>query len=655
MEKRIGVYICHCGLNIAATVDVEEVARYARNLESVVVSRDYRYMCSAPGQELIKNDIKELGLNRVVVAACSPRMHEPTFRKTCQDAGLNPYLYEHANIREHCSWCHVADRKEATEKAKDLVRAAVRRVYRHEPLEIKEMPVNANVLVVGGGIAGIQAALKIADGEKKVYLVERSPSIGGHMSQLDKTFPTLDCSACILTPKMTAVRQHPFIELLAYSEVEEISGFVGNFKVKVRRKARHVDESKCVGCGVCMEKCPWKTDSEFEAGMAKRSAAYIPSPLAVPNIATIDPNICVYINSKGEKCGACIKFCEAGAITKETLLDQEDQIIEFEVGAIIVVTGYEIFDSRRIPQYGYGKYDDVLTGLEFERMTCAGGPTGGKIQLKDGREPDSVAIIHCVGSRDRNYHEYCSRVCCMYALKHAHLIKELTNAEVYEFYIDMRCFGEAFEEFYSRVSDEGVNFIRGKVGSVEADSANGKLVVSSVDTLTNKILRIPVDMVILCPAIEACSDAEHIARIFNIGRRADGFFLELHPKLAPVNTPTDGVFIAGCCESPKDIPDTVAQASAAAAEALSLISKGRVTVEVATAIIDEERCCGCKICNNLCPFSAISYEGGKNVFQINEFLCKGCGVCAAACPSEAITAKHFTNGQIMAQIEGMLI
>lgn len=1009
MEKRIGVYICHCGLNIAATIDVEEVAKYAGNLSDVVVSRDYMYMCSEPGQQLIKNDIKELRVNRVVVAACSPRMHEPTFRRTIEDGGLNPYLYEHANIREHCSWVH-DDKERATEKAKDLVRGAVRRVYWHEPLEVKEAPLNPNVLVVGGGIAGIQAALKVADAEKKVYLIERSPSIGGHMIQLDKTFPTLDCSACILTPKMSDVGHHPFIELFAYSEVEEASGSIGNFRVKIRKKARYVDASKCVGCGDCEEKCPRRTDSEFEMGLAKRAMAYIPFAQAIPNIATIDkreerpckaackeacpihmnvlgyvsltkegkfrdayevirrtnplPAVCgrvcyapceeacnrgqldepvairalkrfiadyelkagrgkatqvektkeekiaivgsgpaglacaydlvrqgypvtifesaheaggllrygipeyrlpkdvlrneinymqelgveiktntpvqnlteifsggykaiflgtgagvsqkmgipgedspgvfyalnflrqvnlgvkvslgskvaiigggnaavdaarvarrlgsdevlvVYRRSRAEmrampseveemehegvkiqflatpvkvlsennrvtglrcirmelgapdasdrrrpkpvkgseftvdvdnviiavgqgvdkamlpegldytnrgtlavdpvtlqtnitsvfaggdvvsgpadviaaivagkraacsidaylkgeevsieeggkvqklseeevarikerfasrnrvklskleaktrvssfeevewaysldeaqdeagrclasliegcfECGECMEVCQPKAID----FDQHDEIVELEVGTIILATGYDQFDPSVIPQYGYKKYNNVLTGLEFERMTCASGPTGGKIVLKDGREPESVAIVHCVGSRDRNYHEYCSRVCCMYGLKHALLIKEHTNAEVYEFYIDMRCSGENFEEFYSRVCEEGVNFIRGKVGAVDADSTNGKLVVSCVDTLTNRILRIPVDMVILCPAVEPRSDAANIARIFNIGRRADGFFQERHVKLDPVATPTDGVFIAG--------------------------------------------------------------------------------------------------------------
>jgi heterodisulfide reductase subunit A len=657
-HKRIGVYICHCGLNIAGTVDVEELAEYAASLDSVAVSRHYRYMCSDPGQALIKEDIKDLGLNRIVIASCSPRMHELTFRQVCQDAGLNPYLYEQANIRELCSWVH-DDKNIATEKAKDIVRAAVRRVYYNEPLEVKEAPFNPNVLVVGGGIAGIQASLDIANGEHKVYLVEREPSIGGHMIQLDRTFPTLDCSECILTPKMADVGRHPFIELLAYSEVEEVSGSIGNFKVRVRKKARHIDESKCIGCGVCEEKCPWKVDSEFEMGLAKRKAIYIPFAQAIPNLATVDADHCAYIQSGGKKCGACMKLCEAGAITPETLLNQTDEIVEFEVGSIIVATGYDVFDPSAMPRYGYGKYENVMTGLEFERITCAAGPMRGRIVLKDGREPESVAIIHCVGSRDQNYHEYCSRVCCMYGLKYAHLIKESTDAEVYEMYIDMRCFGEGYEEFYKRVSEEGVTFIRGKVARVTdramTEEEKGKLIVLCADTVLGSQIRVPVDMVILCTALESRSDAEQVAKIFTLNQRADGFFLERHIKLDPVATPTDGIFIAGCCEGPKDIPDTVAQASAAAAKVLSLVSKGRITLESAVAQVDETRCLGCGRCEEICDFHAprVIHTDGRWVSTINETLCKGCGACAVACPTGAMSIRHFTHEQILSMVEAL--
>ena len=651
-EVKIGVYVCHCGLNIADIVNVEEVSKYATTLPAVVVSRNYKFMCSDPGQNMIKEDIKELGLNRVVVASCSPLMHEPTFRRAIQEAGVNPYLFEMANIREHCSWI-TEDHKEATEKAKALVGAAVRRVYYHQPLEIREVPVNPNTLIIGGGIAGIQAALEIADSEHKVYLVERDPSIGGHMIQFDKTFPTLDCSACILTPKMTSVGMHPYIELVTYSEVEEISGFVGSFKARIRKKARYVDEDKCNGCGVCVTKCPWKADSEFDLGLSERKAIYTPFAQAVPNIPVIDTEHCAYF-LKG-KCRACEKFCELGAIDFE----QVDQIVEVEVGNIIVTTGYDPFDPTPITQYGYGKLDNVYTGLEFERICNAVGPTSGKIVLKDGSEPKSVAILHCVGSRDENYHEYCSRVCCMYALKYSHLIKERTDAEVYQMYIDMRCFGKGYEEFYKRLSKEGVNFIRGKVAEVTDRAINedekGKLIVCGEDTLLCRTIRVPVDMVVLATALEPRSDAAEVAKLLTISQSADGFFLERHPKLDPVATMTDGVFIAGCCQGPKDIPDAVAQASAAAARVLALISKGRVELEAATAVIDEEKCSGCRICNLLCPYSAISFIEDEKVSRINEALCKGCGTCVAACPSVAIIHKQFTTEEITAEIEGVLV
>jgi len=665
MEPRIGVYVCHCGSNIAGTVDVEEVAHFAQGLDGVVVARDYKFMCSDPGQELIKKDIKELELNRIVVASCSPTMHEPTFRRVCQEAGINPYLFEMANIREHCSWV-TEDREKATEKAKALVSAAVSRVYYHQPLETKEVTVNPSTLIVGGGIAGIQAALKIADSEHKVYLVERSPSIGGHMAQLDKTFPTLDCSACILTPKMTLVGSHPYIELLTYSEIEEVSGYIGNFKVKVRKKARYVELDKCTGCGRCEELCPTTVPSEFEEGLGKRKAIYKPFAQAVPNKVLVDPENCRYLKGLADGKDVCrlcqkgiekkgIPGCETGAINFE----QEDEAVEVEVGAIIVATGFSMFDPAPIYQYGYGRLDNVITSLEFERLVNSAGPTGGEIVLKDGSHPESIAIIHCVGSRDEKYHEYCSRVCCMHSMKFAHLIKEHTEAEVYEFYIDIRSFGKGYEEFYNRILNEGTIFIRGRPAEItdiaETPEEKGKLIIQFEDTLAGIQRRLPVDMVILSCALEPQPDAEAIARLFNISRSADGFFLEKHPKLEPVSTMTDGIFLAGCCQGPKDIPDTVAQASAAAAEALAMISRGKVEIEAATAVINERICSGCQACMLVCPYSAISFNEEKGVCQVNEALCKGCGACVGGCPSHAISLNHYTNEQILAQMEGALV
>lgn len=1107
---RIGVYVCRCGINIAAKVNVGEVVAFAAGLPGVVVAREYQFMCSDPGQELIRKDIRELGLNRVVVASCSPLMHEATFRGASEEGGLNPFLFQMANIREQVSWVTL-DPKEATEKAKALVAGAVQRVRHHAPLERKRVEVRRDVLVVGGGIAGIHAALTAADSGKTVYLVEREPSIGGHMAMFDKTFPTLDCAACILTPKMTAVASHPNIRLLSYSQVEKVDGYVGNFTVTVRRKARYVDEAACTGCGECEKVCPVEVPSEFNQGLSTRKAIFRPFPQAVPGAYTISrrgmppcqagcplhqaaqayveliaqrrfaealqvilrdnplPSICgrvcthpctsqctrcvtggeavnlpalkrfvtdhagnydfpkpkeerpervavvgsgpaglacayelrqrgyqvtvwekaqvaggmlslgipafrlprpviaadiqrfqrlgvdfrlgvevgrqvtleslrqqfdavfVAVGAHRERklkipgedlpgvwpgveflrrvnlgeevklaghvvvigggnsaldaartalrCGAsqvtiayrrsrqempadpaevqaaeeegvrlellvgpvaftgqgkveqvvcqrmrlgepdatgrprpepipgsefaipaqavivtvgqepeaehlglptsgwgtlkadpetletpipgvfaggdcvtgpdvvvtamasgkkaaesihryltgqdlragrekemrvvqawevdteglpvaprvpvpeiplsqrrsfqevhtgyteeqavaeaqrclacgiccdcqlCASVCQRQAIHYE----DQDQLLELPVGAIIVATGFAAFDARRIPEYGYGKYANVYTSLEVERLVNASGPTGGEIRLRDGRKPSSVGIIHCVGSRDQRYHKYCSRVCCMYSLKLAHLIHERTGAKVYNFYIDMRTPGKGYEEFYLRLMEEGVECIRGRVAEVTdwamSPEEEGKLVLRVEDTNIGVVRRIPVDMVVLSVALEARPDAEEVRRIFNMSCSSEGWFLERHPKLAPVATFTDGVWVAGACQGPKDIPDTVAQAGAAAGEALALLDRGYVELEPNVAWIDEEVCSGCKTCIPLCPFSAIAFDGEKGISRINEALCKGCGTCVAACPSGAAQQHLFTDRQILAEVEGVL-
>ena len=654
MNEKVGVYICHCGTNIAGTVDVEEATRWAGEQPHVAVAREYKFMCSSLGQELIEEDIRELGLTRVVVAACSPHMHERTFRMACQRAGLNPFLFQMANIREHDAWI-TTDQEAATIKAKALVKAAIQRVVHHRPLEPLPVEINPNTLVVGGGIAGITAALELANAGRHVYLVEREPSIGGHMAQLDKTFPTLDCSACILTPKMVEVGQHPNITLLSYSEVEEIAGYFGNFTVKVRKKARYVNEELCTGCGICIEKCPWSiVDNVFEAGLGRRKVIYRPFPQAVPKYPVIDRENCIYFQ-RG-KCKACQIFCPTEAID----FKQEDELLEFQVGNVIVATGYDLFDTRRIPEYGYGRLANVFTSLEFERMVNAAGPTGGKIVLRDMEtEPKSVAIIHCVGSRDKNYHEYCSKTCCMYSLKFAHLVHERApNAEVYNFYIDIRTPGKGYEEFYHRVMDEGAHFIRGRVAEVTDASRlpgeEGKLIVQVYDTLYGEQRRIPVDMAILSPAMEARHDSQEMANLFSMGCDFDGFFIERHPKLDPVATMTEGVFIAGACQGPKDIPETVAQGAAAAARGASLITQGTVMIEPVRASIDSKACSGCRICNNLCPYNAITFHEDQMKSEVITALCQGCGTCVAACPSAAITGAHFTNEQVMAETDGLL-
>jgi heterodisulfide reductase subunit A len=630
---------------------VAALREYAATLPHVVVARDYKYMCSDPGQELIKTDIAENGLNRVVVAACSPHLHEHTFRSACEEAGLNPYLCHMVNIREHDSWVHTGPA--ATEKAKDLLRAAVQRVVWNEPLERRQIPIRQSVLVVGGGIAGIHAALTLANAGKKVYLVEREPSIGGHMAMFDKTFPTLDCAACILTPKMTAVKSNPNITLWTYSEVISVEGYVGDFRVQVRRKPRYVIEDLCVGCLECVEACVYKQPKfadEFNLGLSKRKPIYLPFPQAVPQVVLIDPETCIEFKS-----GKCKKTCVEACGERNAIdFNQKETIETIEVGAIILATGYQTFDASRISYYGYGTYPNVYTALEVERLINASGPTGGELVLRDGRKPRTVGIIHCVGSRDEHTNRWCSRVCCMYSLKLAHLVKERTGAEVYNFYIDMRTPGKGFEEFYNRVAEEGVHFIRGKVADVYPANGDGQLTLKVEDTLLGQVRKIPVDMVILAVGLEPRADATEVRRMFNISCSSEGWFLERHPKLAPVNTFTDGIFLAGCCQGPKDIPDTVAQAGAAAAEAFQLLDLSAIEMEPNTAYVLEGVCSGCKTCVGLCPYNAISFLADKHVAHINEALCKGCGTCVAACPSGSIRQHLFEDEQIFEEVHGIM-
>jgi heterodisulfide reductase subunit A len=652
--ERVGVYVCHCGTNIAKTVAVEEVSEWAGEQANVTVARNYKFMCSSLGQELVEQDIKELGLTRVVVAACSPHMHEKTFRNSCQRAGLNPYLFEMANIRELDSWA-TDDREAATLKAKAQIKGAVERVIYQQPLEPIQVDINPNTLVVGGGIAGITAALELANAGYHVYLVERDSSIGGHMAKLDKTFPTLDCAACILTPKMVDVDQHPNITMLTWSEVDAVHGYVGNFSVRVRKRARYIKEELCTGCGTCVEKCPSKIlDQNFEVGLGFRKAVYRNFPQAVPKYPVIDTENCIYFQ-RG-KCKACQIVCPTDAID----FNQQDEFIQIEVGNIILATGYEQFDARRIPQYGYGRLANVFTSMEFERMVNAAGPTDGRVVLRDGvTQPESVAIIHCVGSRDKNYHEYCSRACCMASLKFAHLVHErLSGAEVYNFYIDIRASGKNYEEFYHRVLSEGTHFVRGRVAEVtdaaRMDDEEGKLIIQVEDTLIGRQRRIPVDMVILMVGMEGRKDSRQVANLFGLGCDFDGFFTERHAKLDPVVTMTEGIMIAGACQGPKAIPESVAQGSAAAARVASLIGQRRLMMEPVRARIDPAGCSGCRICNNLCPYHAIVFHEDRKISEVITALCQGCGACVAACPSAAINGAHFTRDQVMAQIEGIL-
>ena len=661
--QRIGVFVCHCGTNIAGTVDVKSVAEALKSEPGVVFSTDYQYMCSQAGQDIIKNAIAEYKLTGIVVCSCSPRMHEATFRKTAEAAGLNPYMVEIANIREQCSWVH-KEMPIGTEKAIILGKAAVAKVNLNAPLTPGESPVTKRALVIGGGIAGIQTALDIADAGFPVDIVETKPTIGGKMAQLDKTFPTLDCAACILTPKMVDVAQNDKIRIFSYSEVTEVGGFVGNFEVTIKKRARYVKEELCTGCGACTEKCPQKkVPNEFNLGMDNRRAIYIPFAQAVPKVATIDPRYCIKL--KTGKCGLCSKVCTAGAIDYEA----KDEFIKEKYGAIVVATGFNPISMDKFDEYAYSQSKDVITSLEFERLTNAAGPTQGKLlRPSDGEHPHTIVFVQCVGSRceacAEKGKEYCSKICCMYTAKHAMLIRDkYPDTEVYVFYIDVRTPGKNFDEFYRRAVEEyGVHYIKGMVGKVSPEG--NKLKVQASDLIAGKQLHIDADLVVLAAAIEPDKSARPLATMLTASMDTNDFFTEAHPKLRPVESPTAGVFLSGTCQGPKDIPETVSQAGAAASKVIGLLCKDKLMGNPCVAHSNELMCNGCSTCEKVCPYGAITYVDKefrmpdrttrvRRVAVVNEAVCQGCGACTVACMSGAMDLKGFMNKQIIAEVDAI--
>ncbi len=661
--QRIGVFVCHCGTNIAGTVDVKAVAAALSHEPGVVFSTDYQYMCSQAGQNMIKDAVAEHKLSGIVVCSCSPRMHEATFRKTAAGAGLNPYMVEIANIREQCSWVH-KDMPTGTEKAIILGKAAVAKVNLNAPLIPGESSVTKRALVIGGGIAGIQTALDIADAGFPVDIVEAKPTIGGKMAQLDKTFPTLDCAACILTPKMVDVAQNEKIRIFSYSEVTAVKGFVGNFDVTIKRKARYVKEEICTGCGLCTEKCPQKkVPNEFNLGMNNRSAIYIPFAQAVPKVATIDPNYCMML--KNGKCGVCSKVCGAGAIDYKA----KDEFVEEKYGAIVVATGFNPISMEKFDEFAYSQSKDVITSLELERLMNAAGPTGGTLlRPSDGKHPHTIVFVQCVGSRcaacaDKGK-EYCSKICCMYTAKHAMLIRDkYPDTEVYVFYIDVRTPGKNFDEFYRRAVEEyGVHYIKGMVGKVSPEG--DKLKVQGSDLIYGNQLHIDADLVVLAAAIEPDKSARRLATMLTASMDTNDFFTEAHPKLRPVESPTAGVFLSGTCQGPKDIPETVSQAGAAASKVIGLLCKDKLTGNPCVAHSDEMMCNGCSTCEKVCPYGAITYIEKefrmpdrttkiRRVASVNEAVCQGCGACTVACMSGAMDLRGFTSRQIMAEVDAI--
>ena len=661
--QRIGVFVCWCGSNIAGTVDVKAVAEALKAEPGVVFSTDYQYMCSQAGQDMIKASVKEYNLTGLVICSCSPRMHEATFRKTAAAAGLNPYMVEIANIREQCSWVH-KDMEIGTEKAIILGKAAVAKVNLNAPLTPGESPGTKRALVIGGGIAGIQTALDIADAGFEVDIVEKKPTIGGKMAQLDKTFPTLDCAACILTPKMVDVAQHEKIRIFSYSEVTQVSGFVGNFEVTIKKNARYVKEDICTGCGDCVSKCPMKkVPNEFNLGMDTRPAIYIPFAQAVPKVATIDPNACNML--KNGKCGLCARVCNAGAID----YTQKDEFIEEKYGAIVVATGFNPISMDKFDEFAYSQSKDVITSLEFERLTNAAGPTAGKLlRPSDNKHPEKIVFVQCVGSRcdscAEKGKEYCSKICCMYTAKHAMLTRDkYPDTDVTVFYIDVRTPGKNFDEFYRRaVEDYGVHYVKGMVGKITPEG--DKLKVQASDLLSNEQLHIDADLVVLAAAIEPDESARPLATMLTASMDTNDFFTEAHPKLRPVESPTAGVFLSGTCQGPKDIPETVSQAGAAAAKVIGLLAKDKLTGNPCVAHSDEMMCNGCSSCEKVCPYGAITYENKefrmpdrttaiRRVAQVNPAVCQGCGCCTVACPSGAMDLRGFMNEQIMAEVDAI--
>ncbi|MEI7815915.1 MAG: CoB--CoM heterodisulfide reductase iron-sulfur subunit A family protein [Desulfuromonadales bacterium] len=664
--SRIGVFICHCGENISRTVDVERVAQEIRRLPGVSFSTDYKYMCSDPGQNLLKNAIKEQKLTHVVVAACSPRMHEKTFRKAVEAAGLNPFLCEMANIREHCSWVH-ENREEATVKAIDIVGMMVERVKKNRVLPTITVPVTKRSLVIGGGIAGIQAALDIADCGHEVILVEREPSIGGHMAQLSETFPTLDCSQCIMTPKMVDVANHPKIKLYTYSEIERVEGYIGNFQVTIKKKARSVDEDKCTGCGVCITKCPQKKiPNKFDCNIGLRSAIYVPFPQAVPNTPVIDRDNCTKF--KTGKCGVCQKVCGPGAVDFE----QQDTLIVEAVGAIVVATGFDLYTIDEKPkgspikgygEFGHGKIPDVIDGMTFERLASASGPTGGKIlRPSDGKEPKQIVFIQCIGSRAREKGiSYCSKVCCMYTAKHTMLYHhKVHDGQAYVFFMDARTPGKSYDEFWRRsIEEEEAVYIRGMVSRLY--QKGDKVVVMGSDIAVGVQVEIEADMVVLATAIQPQKGADSLAQKLGISYDKYNFYSEAHAKLRPVECATAGIYLAGACQGPKDIPETVSQASAAAAKVMTLFSKDQLEREPIVARVREFGCVGCFACKKVCAYGAVEEkeirdrQGNlvKTVAFVNPGVCAGCGTCQATCPSKCVELDGYTDEQVIAMIEAL--
>ena len=648
-ETRIGVFICHCGLNIAKSVNVKVLREAVSKFPGVVYAVDYEFTCSETGQKMIRDAIKEYNLNRVVVASCSPKLHELTFRRVVKEAGLNPFLFEMANIREHCSWAHLHEPEKATEKAVHIVKSAIERCKYLDEIGEKEESVRPSALVIGGGIAGVTAAVSLADFGFEVHLIEKLPWLGGKATQLGKAFPTEDCGVCV-TPKQPEMdrkcfykRQilaHPQIKTYTSSTVRMLSGYIGHFTAQIEKMPRYVNEKLCIACGECEKVCPVEVPNEFDLGLSKRKAVYLPFIQAVPHIYALDMNHCT-------KCGECVKICPTKAIN----LEEKPSYTDVEAGTVIVAVGFEEFEPKGL--FGYGNYQNVITQLKLARMMDSSGPTLGKvIRPSDGHTPRHVVMLQCVGSRDKATHIYCSKICCTIALKHARSLKMMNpKTDVTICYKDIRPFGRNYEDLYTDCQSLGVNFIHGDAKEVTEDT-NKNLKVN-VDLATGGKKVIETDMLVLASALVPPKDITQVSRTLNLSLSPDGFLMELHPKLAPIDTNIDGIYICGACQGPKDIQESVTQALGAVARATPPMAAGKIKIDLAKAIVDENLCIGCANCVAMCPYSAIEMEP-SGIARVIEIACKGCGVCAAECPARAMQLRHFTDRQLFAAVEGIL-
>lgn len=649
METKTGVYVCSCGANISETVDVDRLADGAAVMAGVTDSGTHRLMCSEEGKKWLEDRIREKGVDRVVVAACSPRQHEHTFRKACVASGLNGFMMQMANIRELCSWV-TEDKESATDKAAHLIKAAVNRVSFHTPLAPPDLECNPDTLVIGAGPAGMEAALMLSRKGRKVVLVEKSPCIGGMATRYEEVYPTMECATCMLEPKMDEVLHNENIELLTLSEVEEVLGFFGNFTVKIKKKARYVDPQGCFGCAECYAACPVKVENEYNEKLDMRSAIYTPYTGALPNVPAVDREHC--LRFRGEECDACVKSCGFGAID----FSQEDETLERSVGAVVIATGGGLYDCSKLENFGYKKHPNVLTTLELERILSTTGPTNGKIVLEDGSAPAKIAFIHCVGSRSRETSNYCSGVCCMNNLKLARMLKAGTEGlDVKLFYSDMCVPGGNGQDFLDGAIEKGVALekLRG-TRDIKVEPTNGSLKLSYVNP-AGEALTENYDFVVLAPAVVPGADARSLAELFSVDIDARGFIKGMHGHIDPVATCLNGVYVAGTAQGPSDIRTSVFQAKSAAGEILSKLVPGeKLDVEAITATMDATLCCGCKMCIRMCPYKAIKYNEDKNAAEVNEALCRGCGTCVATCPSGAAKGRHFDREQIFAEITGVL-